>query len=836
MMNYHRFLFLVLIFTLQLNALFAQNINIAGKIIDGENAEPLAFVNIVLKGHNRGSISDIDGKWKIDEVNTSDTLIISLVGYTPIKATIATLHLKYPSGTIKMYRSSYNLKEVVVLPGINPAHRIIKKAIDHKKKNNWERLPQWEFTTYCRFHITNDVLDSEQAALEKERRLKQKNNVSISLGDKIDTFKTKDGKDSIVRKSGMEEILAKQHLFIIESVTDKKFKYPDKVKETVIASKTSGSADPRFSYIFQETNNFNIYKDYIEMGDKKYLSPLAYGAIAKYLFILEDSIRSGNDTVYVISFRPHKSTLFDGFAGLIYISTHGYAVQNVTALPRNIEDGFNTEIQQQFKIINGFWFPEQITTKIVFGGDINAFSALVGKGKTYIKDVNLQPDFSKQKFNNITFDISKTAANKTDSFWDKRRNDSLSNKDKETYKVIDSIGKAIKLDQKIKYFEALLNGRLGIGIFDIPFNRILDYNGYEGFRLGSGLYTNNKLANWFSVGGYGAYGFKDHTWKYGTELFLTPFEASPFKIKTAYYSDVSEIGAVAFPMDRNVTAEESIRNLNVTRMYSYKKAMASICISPFRYMLIQPAYSQSIESMNSFAFINEQGQLKNQFRFSEVSLGFKYAYKEKFVQLMDKRYSEGTAWPILWVNLTQGLNSLGGGEYNYKRIDAKLEKQIPIKLAGHSNIQIRAGYVDGRVPLLRLFNGNGDKGALAFASENIFETMRPYDFFSTKYVAAFWKHSFEKLLFKYNHFEPVLNLHFNAGIGQIDHPEWQQGMGIRSMNKGYYEAGISVDNIIKSLTGGFGAGVFYRVGPYMDAKPINNIMFKLVFVSKILGQ
>ena len=818
----------------------SQTVNVGGKIIDAETAEPQAFVSISLKGHNRGAISDIDGKWNINSAEASDSLVFSIVGYAPVHTTVGGYQIKHPDGILKLYRTSYNLKEVLVRPGINPAHRIIQKAIDNKKKNNWERLPQWSYTTYCRFHVTNDVLDSAQMALEKERNAEKKKKVTIRIGGtaKKDSLKTKSAKDTLAQKESLDSFFEKQHLFLIESVTDKKFKYPDKVKETVIASKTSGSADPRFSLIFEETSNFNIYKDYIELEDKKYLSPLAYGSINKYLFILEDSIRSDKDTVYVISYRPRKNTLFDGFAGLLYISTQGYAVQNVTALPRNIDDGLNTEIQQQFTRINGKqWFPEQITTKIILGGELNNLTALVGKGKIYIKNVNLDPELSNKNFNSIAFDIDKNAVGKSDTFWNSQRSDSLSKKDKQTYKVIDSVGKAIHLDRKLKYFEALLSGRLGIGKFDIPLNRILDYNGYEGFRLGTGLYTNEKLSRFFSVGGYGAYGFHDRKWKYGGEAFITPIYGSPFTIAGGYYNDVMELGAVNFPMDRRPRALEAVHSLNIGRMFNYQREQASVKFSPFRYLMVEPMYKQSFEKINNFYFLKPDGELVSEFHFTEVSMGMRYAYKEKYMQLLDKRYSMGTHWPILWINLTQGLNGVGNGEYNYRRIDAKLEKTIPVKLVGHTNVQIRGGYVDGNVPLLRLFNGNGDRSNVLIASENIFETMRPYEFFSSKYASVFLTHSFEKLLFKHKHFQPVLNLHANAGIGTMDPAlkALQQGIDFKTMDKGYYEAGLSINDIYKSLTGSFGVGAYYRLGSYMEAKPINNLMIKLVFSSGILG-
>jgi hypothetical protein len=820
---------LVLSFFLLIFQSHAQSLRLSGKVIDGDTKEPLAFVSIGIKGSSIGAISDIDGKWLIPSAGPSDSIVFSLVGYYSIRTTIGKFNEKYPGGVAVMAKSTYNLKEVTIKAAENPAHRIIQKALDHKKQNNWERLSTYSYTTYDKFKVTQDKIDSVQGALEEKKKKKgHKNSIAIKFGD---------SKKDSAGKTSTDSFFEAQHLFLVESVTEKFFKYPDKVKETVIASKVSGIADPRFSLIATQFNNFNIYKDYVEVGSKSYFSPLAYGCINKYFYNLEDSIHTLKDTIYVIGYRPRRNTLFNGFEGLLYISTRNYAVQNVIAVPQDIDAGINTEIQQQFvRIDNKQWFPEQINAKMIFGGADGNKVSIVGKGKSYIKNIRLNPDLSHQKFNNVVLNIDKNAGDRPDSFWERSRGDTLSRQDKQTYKIIDSVGKLIHLDRRIKYFEALLNGRLPIGPIDLPLKRIFDYNGYEGFRLGLGAYTNNKISSYFSVGGYGAYGFKDKAWKYGAELFLTPVAGSPFQVSAAYYNDVTDLGGVNFPLDRKPYSKEPLRNLNINQMYSYEKEVFALRISPFRYMTLQPEYSQSIEkSTNNYRlFRPDDGSLK-QFYFSEAGIGLRYAYKEKFIQLLDKRYSEGTKWPVIWSKFTQGLDNFGKGEFNFRRYDLKIEKRLSIKLAGHSDVQIRGGYVEGVTPLMRLYNGNGNHNDATIASQNTFETMRPYEFFSSKYVAIFYSHSFEKLLVKIGYFQPVIKIYGNAGIGAMNNPGIQQGIQFKTMEKGYYETGFSIENLLKSSFSGSGIGFYYRVGPYSDAKWKNNIFIKYVITSSIFG-
>ena len=51
------------------------------------------------------------------------------------------------------------------------------------------------------------------------------------------------------------------------------------------------------------------------------------------------------------------------------------------------------------------------------------------------------------------------------------------------------------------------------------------------------------------------------------------------------------------------------------------------------------------------------------------------------------------------------------------------------------------------------------------------------------------------------------------------------------MNKGYYESGLQIDNILLSSFSGIGIGIYYRYGPYSLDGFRNNLAIKLSFNS-----
>ena len=62
-------------------AAFAQGRTVTGVVTD-EFGEPLPGVNVVVKGTTNGVITDFDGNYSLQDVNTNDVLEFSFVGFT----------------------------------------------------------------------------------------------------------------------------------------------------------------------------------------------------------------------------------------------------------------------------------------------------------------------------------------------------------------------------------------------------------------------------------------------------------------------------------------------------------------------------------------------------------------------------------------------------------------------------------------------------------------------------------------------------------------------------------------------------------------------------------
>lgn len=785
------------------NKIVAQH-TLYGTVIDEKTKKPLAFVNI-LTSNNKGTTTDIDGVFRISSPEPIVSLKLSFVGYEPKEVAVQ----NQSKITITLTPTSYQLNEIIILPGENPAHRIIKKVVDNRNIHNPEKSLDFKYDSYSKFYVAGDL---DSAIANNKERL-----------EKLDS----NDKETI-------EWLENHYVLMMESVTERRYKQPNKNYEKVIASRVSGLKNPTFALLGTQLQSFSFYNPYMNVLDKAYLNPISTNSINKYLFVIEDTTFSGTDTTFIISFTPLKNKNFDALKGLLYINTNGYALQNVVAEPFKQDEAIAIKIQQQYELLEGKWFPNQLSSTINFNNlEANGFR-LIGVSRTYIKNVEINPELKNKQFSIVDTEIDPEATHRDEEYWNNYRGDTLSQKEKNTYHVIDSIGKAENLDKKLGGLEALFTGKLPWGKIDLDLNRFFTFNNYEGFRIGAGLHTNKRLLKWISVGGYGAYAFKDKEEKYGGDMNFFIYPHYDLELNFSYKKDVEEPGVVNF-IDYKVPfiSAAGSRVLYLDKMNDVEKYEARLKFRTLRYLRTYLfANQQDIDVTDNSYFIKQIDDATfirdRNFSLSEIGAEFRYSYKEKIVKTLAQSYNLTTKYPILYAKIEHGISAFDG-EYEYTRLTLRAEKKFMIKGLGQPFIRIETGYTDGEVPLHKLNHAIGlyRNSSTMVASENAFETMLPYEFLANKYVYFHFRHSFRGLLLKIKKFQPEFIVTTSLGYGDLDNPELQQGIDFKTMNKGFYESGLIMNNIIKFGNSTFGVGGFYRYGPHQFDKTSDNFAFKL---------
>jgi hypothetical protein len=106
--------------------------------------------------------------------------------------------------------------------------------------------------------------------------------------------------------------------------------------------------------------------------------------------------------------------------------------------------------------------------------------------------------------------------------------------------------------------------------------------------------------------------------------------------------------------------------------------------------------------------------------------------------------------------------------------------------------------------------------------------MRFNEFLSDRFVALFIKQDFGKLLFKpRGSFQPEIALVHNLGFGSLTGSTLHDNIDFKTLEKGYFEGGLLINNIFHIQIFRYGIGVLYRYGPYAFTKTIDNFAFKL---------
>ncbi|MDF1546304.1 MAG: DUF5686 family protein [Bacteroidales bacterium] len=803
--------------------LIAQSAGIKGRVIDSDTKKPLPFVNIVYDDNNKGLTSDIDGCFLIKDKKEITFLKFSYVGYYPVM--ISKHDLENDSLiTVKMEVKTFNINEVKVFPDENPAHRIINKVVENRNINNPENLSSYSYTSYHKMYFTADI--------ENRHRLS-------SDSTNLDSLKKEPGFNRA------KKFLDSQHLFMMETISERKYKRPGKINENVLATRVSGFKEPSFIMLATQMQSFSFYNDMITLMESRYVNPISRGSTNRYFFNIEDTtISASGDTVYSISFRPKKGKNFEGLKGVFNINTHGYAIQNVIAEPIEQVGMMNVKIQQNYDLIdNKTWFPKELNTDIIFSDIVRAEAGkqkmvLVGVGKSYITDIEVNKELRNEAFSAIEVEVDESAFYKNDTIWNQYRKDSLSRQELRTYESIDSIGKEHKFDFKLKLFKTLSTGYIPFHFIDIQVLSLLDFNVYEGFRPGFGLRTNNKISEYFSVGGYTAYGFNDKQWKFGASLNIKIAPRQEVKLGFSYKNDVEESSGYQFFEEKEgLNSTEAYRYFFINDMTYKTSYTGNVEFRTLKHWKINLFANSTVRKNTSdYYFTNENiiSEPFTSYHFQEAGIQLKFAPNESKAYVAGELLTTNpVSSPVLFVNFIKGFKNQKS-DFEYAKLEVKFNINFLTKTFGRTYIQMVGAKVIGNMPYFMLYNGHGSYYDFTVETANSFATMRMNEFLSDEFVSLHFRQDFGSLIFKTKNFKPDIVLATSIGFGQLHKPTLHNGIDFKTMEKGFYESGVMINSIYKQLGFmGYGFGVFYRYSSYSYSNNSDNFAYKLTLTFKL---
>ncbi len=774
---------------------FAQTTKVTGKVVDANTREPLPFVNIILKGTRSGATTDIDGHYSVITTEKPDSLVISYIGYNRVSRAIKYgIEQQVNIGLTQ----GVELMTVEVTPGENPAHRILRKIIANKEKNDVERFTAYEYEVYNKIEFDiNNITDDY-----KNKKLLQPFSFVF---DNIDS-------------SNAQE---KPYLpvFMTETISDYYYRKAPKVHNEVIkASKVAGIENASVSQFMGDMyQKINIYDNTLIVFGKNFPSPISDNALFYYKFYLIDSMEIDGYKCYQLQFKPKRKQEL-AFVGNLWAADSSFAIKQIemSITPdANINFINATSLVQTFTPVNGGWMVKKEKLVIDFNPypiDQKKKKMLGIYGRRTASYTNFKTNQPRENdFYSITdnLKVKDDAFNKTDEFWKKNRHDTLSKAEKEIYHMVDTLQSLPIYRTWIDVIQLFVTGYKTIGNFEYgPYYNIFSYNVIEGNRFRIGGRTSDKFSKWYELSGYVAFGVRDEKFKYsfGMRSFI---EKKSRTMVGMYYRNDNEIlgqSQNGFTTD-NILASlfriTPLRNLtNVRQVHAYIERQwftgftSRVSFYNRRMQPLADFHYEYEKTPNTIAF-------KENIVTSEIRFLTRFAYNEKYVDGTFSRASLGTKYPILQVQYTLGIKDLFFSDYNYQKLTFNIDDRIRINPIGYFDYVVEYGKTWGKLPypLMTIHGGNETYIYDIYA----FNAMNYYEFVSDEYASLTISHHFDgffldriPLMRKLKWREVVGG---KALVGRVSDknknvlifPDF-----LHTLNKGpYMEASAGVENIFK---------------------------------------
>ena len=748
--NFYKSLFFLILF-FSAPSVFAQTTVVTGTVTDAGNKQPLPYVVVSFTGTTTGVATDNNGKYRLVTSQPYKQIKISFLGYKD--AFLAVEPGKEQVINVKLFPASKQLNEVVIKSGKkpkyrnkdNPAVELIRKVIENKEKNRPEAYDYVQYREY-------------------DKMMFGFINVSAQFSDRKFFRKYKfiiDNRDSTILPG--KSILP---VYLDEKLSQNYYrKNPEKTREVVIGQRgvnfgpavDNEGVKQYFKHLY---NKVNIYDNDIFLITSQFLSPISNNSPNYYKFFITDTITDAkNQKLVELSFTPRNSNdvLFEG---MIYITLDGnYAVQKaVLKINKHININFirSMEVDLDFEQNpDNRYHLSRSNTIAEFGATKKeGKSGLLGMRTITYKDYLVNHPLGDTAYVKQSEESTDESKNKSAEFWERNRLDTLSTAEAKVYKNVDSLRNMPSYKRTVDIATLLLAGYKGFGKFEIgPANTFYSFNPVEGFRLRLGGRTTPELSKRYYFETYAAYGFKDKRWKYFLSATYSLNKKSIYKfpqnyIRASYQRDTKIPGAnLQFVQEDNFLLSFK-RGVNDKYLYNdfyrldYVHELENHLSfgAGFKNWKQEPAGSLYFNNI-----VNGQPNSIHDLTTTELTASVRWSPHEEFYQGKIYRIPIPNKYPTLELDFAAGIKNFFGGEYNYRRLDFRIDKRLYLSQLGYSDLNISAGRIFGQVPfpLLTIHQANQ-----TYAYDlNSYNLMNFLEFASDKYASFRIDHHFSGFFF-----------------------------------------------------------------------------------------
>ncbi len=786
----------------------AQSITISGSIQDAHTKEPISFASVYLQKSGTGQTTDSVGNFTFHLTNKNeDTLIVSYVGYQPLKLSLNFL-AKDTALVLQLQRGMSNT--VSVKTKINKGLFLWKKIMSKKKQYNRYGLDNFGYHAYNKLEI--DLKNIKVNKLRKNFILKPFDFVF----DNVDSVSEKD------------PFLP---AYLVESLSDYEYQNkPKKYYENITATSTKGFKNESISKLLGVMNqNVNIYGNFINVMDKDFIGPFNENADNYYNFNVPDTQVINGERVFHFVFSSKRSGQ-NTFEGDAWVTAKTFHLQKITLYlgkQANINYIDRISVFQEFQPVNDSLY---FIKRDKFYADFKLLGknslALIGRKTTLYKDILVNNDSIARHLNQQQVEEVVTTApnviNNSNETWNSLRFEPLSKNETAIYTTLDRLLVMPKFQRLQNTVTFIGTGYKNIGNYEIgPWFNWISSNAWEGTRFRFDLGTNTGFNKKIYLHGYLAYGTKDKQLKGKGEIFwLLNKKPKRFRLHAAYTDDIDNGISNYGEVSQDNVFSLAIRKPNITRKFISIKDSRFEVFNEWgkgfstELFFIHRKYNPLLNLPPVSNFDSKTGDALQNF---EVALKLRFAYLEKFIETNYFRYSLGSKYPAVELLLGKGIAGVANSSYNYTKIAASVSDIMKISPLGSLSYKVYAGKINGSLPytFLEILPGND----IYYYNKSAFNLLSRFEYICDRYAGVNVEHSIGSGLFRW--------------IPVTRKLKWRQFWNVKSMYGDLSDDNKKLNNspvpFFKDLNG----SAYAEVGTGID-----NIfkVFRLDFVWRVLPQ
>ena len=705
----------------------AQSTRVRGRVTDAADGTPMQFVSVVFPGTTTGITTDEAGIYTLETRDTVSRVQATMVGYA--SQTKPLVQGGFNQIDFALEAVEFGIGSVVITPGDNPAHPILRGVIRRKPQNDPDLYDSYTCATYTKMQL-------DLTNIKPRFRSKRLQRNFGFVFDYIDT-------SALTGQAYLPAMISEATADYYHSRRN-----PAVSREIIRASRVSGVEDSFAIAQFtgQMHGNVNFYANYIDIFNVRFASPLSDSGLAFYDYFLVDSMQVEGRKTYKIRFHP-KRLATPVLDGEVNIDSASYALQSASArMPKGVNVNWikHLRLENDNRIVaDSTWFRHRDRVSAEFSiatGDSSKLTSFIGTREVVYSDVRVGvpiPDEVARMDNNVVIGDEEGVSRTDEAFWEQVRPYRLSEKEKGIYSMVDSVQNVPLYRNIYTLINTVIVGYwntkyIGIG----PYYKLASFNKLEGFRMQPGFRTTTAVSKRIRLSGYAAYGTRDGMFKGGGSVELAFNRRLTRKLTVSGRHDVMQLGA-----GQNALTESNILSSLLSRGDS-RLSMVNRGEIGYEHEWSHGtsnflgARIQKIFGNRYVPLVRPDGRIVNSVSDAALHVGMRISKNESIYRLpFDKQYM-GTVYPVLTLGFTAGVPAMLNDSYEYYRLEGGIHYKPELPPLGYSNITLQGGKIFGKVPypLLKLHEGNGTY----FYDPNAFSCMNFYEFASDAWVALFF--------------------------------------------------------------------------------------------------